>query len=125
MLGPIDVEGEVVTLLNAALTPTVSTRIPNPRPASHVRVTRAGGQGRSLVQSDVRLLVECWGPDSTEAFDLARLAYAHLWATYGDASTWGGAASLTEPVNFPDPDTDSPRYQFLATITTSLTEVTA
>lgn len=125
MLAPVDVEAEVVTLLNTALTPPVSTQIPNPRPASHVRVTRTGGQGRNLVQSDPRVLVECWAPDSTAAFELARLAYAHLWATYGDAAVWGGRASLTEPANFPDPSTDSARYQFLATITTDLTEVTA
>ena len=121
MLVPVDIEGEVVTLLDAALTANVSTRVPNPRPAGeYIRVTRVGGNPRGLIQSDPRLLIECWGADSVAAFDLARMAYGHLWAHYGSTGTWGGRASLTDPVNFPDPDTDSPRYQFLATVTTNL-----
>jgi hypothetical protein len=124
MLAPVDIEAEVVTLLDAALPVDVSTRLPNPVPgAGAVRVTRAGGNARNLMQSDPRLLVECFAADSVTAFNLARLAYAHLWATYGTTDTWGGRASLTEPVNFPDPSTKGARYQFVAQILTNLTEV--
>lgn len=117
---PVDIEGEIIALLRGPLGVHVSTRVPNPRPTSHVRVTRAGGSSRNAIQSDPRVLVECWAPDSVAALDLARMAYGLLWAHYGAAGTWGGRASLTEPVNFPDPSTDSARYQFIAQITTNL-----
>lgn len=123
MLAPVDIESEVYVLLDGVLDADVATKVPNPRPDKFVRVTRAGGQGRNLVQSDPRLLIECWAPDSVSALNLARMAYAHLWAHYGSSSVWGGRASLTEPVNFPDSETKSPRYQFIATITTNLAEV--
>lgn len=118
---PIDVEAEVVALLNAALAEPVATRVPTPRPTGgYVRVTRAGGNATNVLQSAPRLLVECWDATSASAFALARTAYGLLVQAYGTAGAWGGRASLTEPVNFPDPDTDSPRYQFVATILTDL-----
>lgn len=119
--GPVDIEGEVVGVLNAVLTPPVATKVPNPRPASGcVRVTSTGGARRNVVQSAPRVLVECWGPDSVTAFGIARDASVALLDSYGDAEVWGGRASLTEPVNLPDPETTSPRYQFVATILTNL-----
>lgn len=125
MLAPVDIEGEVCTLLTDATGATFATRVPNPRPVTekYGRVTRAGGNSRNLAQSDPRVLVECWAPDEVAAFHLARLAYGHLWATYGGHGAWGGRVSLTEPVNFPDPDTASARYQFFATITVDLQEM--
>lgn len=128
-LAPVDVETAVIGLLNASMTSEVSDKVPNPRPAGgqYGRVTRAGGTGRNLIQSDPRLLLEFWAPDATTAFNDARKAYALLWAaqdSYLDADTYATQILLTEPVNFPDPDTKDARYQFLATLTTSLTEVT-
>lgn len=125
-LAPVDIEGAVVTLLNAALTPPVATRVPTPRPASCVRVTRAGGQRTNLIQSTPRVLVECWAPSSTAAFDLAALAWGALDGaadSFITPAVYVTRIELTEPVNFPDPDTTSPRYQFIAALTTSLTEV--
>lgn len=124
MLGPVDTEGEIVTLLDD-LADDVATSVPNPRPATLIRVTRAGGNARNMLQSDPRHLIECWAADEVAAFNLAASAYARLLDHYGPAGVWGGRASLTEPVNFPDPDTESPRYQFVATILTDLQEVTA
>lgn len=128
MLLPPDIEGQVIALLTARM-PTVgsiATTVPNPRPSNetYIRVTRTGGAGRDLVQTDPTVLIECWAPDSTSALDVARLAYGHLWAAYGGSETWGGRASFTEPVNFPDPDTTSPRYQFIATLTVPRDRVT-
>lgn len=124
MLAPVDIEGEVVALLDDEMSVHVGTRLPNPVPEDGaVRVTRAGGNARNLMQSDPRLLVECFAADSVAAFSLARTAYAHLWATYGTTDTWGGRANLSEPVNFPDPSTKGARYQFVAQILTNLTEV--
>lgn len=124
MLGPVDVEGEVVTLLTGAAD-SVGTEVPNPRTDTIIRVTRAGGSARNAMQADVRLLIECWAADSVAAFNLAATAYARLRDRYGPADVWGGRAGLADPVNFPDPDTESPRYQFVATILTDLQEVSA
>lgn len=120
---PVDIEGELVTVLDG-LVDDIGTSVPNPRPASLIRVTRAGGNSRNPVQSDVRMLVECWAPDEVAAFDLASAAYSRILDHYGPAGVWGGRANLSEPVNFPDPETTSPRYQFVASILTDL-EVTA
>lgn len=129
MLGPVDVEVGVVTLLDTGMaSASVATRVPNPRPTGrYLRVTRVGGQGRNLIQSDVRVLIECWDDDETAAFNAARLAYALLWAaqdSFISPGVYVTRIQLAEPVNFPDPDTRSPRFQFIANLTTSLTEVT-
>jgi hypothetical protein len=120
MLLPVDIEAEVITILHS-LAGSVATKVPNPRPSTktYIRVTRAGGTGLNAVQSAPTVLIECWAPTDIAAFSLAASAYGRLLDTYGTA-VWGGRASLTEPVNFPDPDTSSPRYQFIATITSSL-----
>lgn len=127
LLAPVDIEAAVITLLGATMTSVdFATGIPNPRPTRYARITRAGGQGRNLIQSDVRVLLEFFGPDETTAFQDAQMGYALLWAaqdSYLDANVYATQIQLTEPVNFPDPDTKSSRYQFVATITTSLTEV--
>lgn len=129
MLGPVDIEAAVVAVLDAGTSAEVATSVENPRPAGPIiRVTRAGGSGRNLIQSTPRVLVECWDDDETDAFNLAQLAYARLWAaqdSFMTADVYVTQVELTEPANFPDPDTDQARYQFLAALTTSLTEVTA
>ena len=124
LYAPPDVEAAAVAYLNPALSVPVANRVPTPRPASHVRVTSAGGGGQvSLVQSVSRLLVECWAPDSVAALDLARRSWALFWAVQHDwmAGAWISQAELTDPVNFPDPDAPrSARYQFVAQLTVAL-----
>lgn len=123
-LAPPDVESAVVATLTG-VADSVATRVPNPRPVTAVRVTRAGGQGRNLIQSDARILVECWADDTTTAFDIARMAYARLWAAQDSflGDVWVTRIEFTEPVNFPDPNTKQARYQFIAQLTASLTDV--
>lgn len=104
---PRDVEGELVALLNAAIDVPVATRVPNPRPVAHVRVRRIGGTGRNLVQETPMVLVECWAADSVAAFDLAGDCYAVV-----DAALCGPGSRPSSPVNLPDPETESARYQF-------------
>lgn len=129
LLAPVDIEAAVVTLLGSAMEAVdFATEIPNPRPPGgrYARVTRAGGQGRNLVQSDPRVLIEMFGPDETTAFNDAQMAWAVLWGaqdSYLDEATYATQIQSTEPVNFPDPATEDSRYQFLSTITTSLTEI--
>lgn len=127
MLVPVDIETAVIEFLNASMDSDVSDRVSNPRPEDerYGRVTRAGGNPRNLVQSDPRLLLEFWAPDATTAFQDAQRAYGLLWAAQNSyiGDVWVSQIQSTEPVNFPDPDTKSPRYQFVSTLTTSLQEV--
>lgn len=127
LIAPPDIEAGVVNLLDSALAADVSTEVPNPRPSEHIRVTATGGTIRNLVQLDTRVLVECWAPDETTALNLARTAWAHLFAaqnTFLAAGVYATRIDSAGPVNFPDPDV-GPRYQFISTITASLTEVSA
>lgn len=112
---PIDLEAAVIAYLKPILGVPVATRVPNPRPASHVRVGRIGGQRANRVQERPTLLVECWAPDSGAAFDLASRAWDAL-----DESEWTFGGSM--PVTFPDPDTASPRYQFVSDLIANLKE---
>lgn len=126
MLIPVDVEADVIATLTAAAD-SVATKVPNPRPSSgsYIRVRRTGGGALGPVQSAPTLLVECWAPDDVAAFALAANAYGRLQAAYGGASVWGGRIALTDPVNYADPDTPCPRYQFIATLTVPLEELTS
>jgi hypothetical protein len=123
-LAPVDVEAAFVAYLNAALTPPVSTRVPNPRPASHVRVQVVGGTVDNVAFESPLLLIECWAATSPAAAALVRQAWAEIAETRG---AFVGAAfvlstNLSRPVNFPDPDTTSPRYQFTADLRVAMTE---
>ena len=108
MNGPVDVEGELIGYLAPLVGVPVSTRIPNPRPASHVKVTRAGGQQLNLVQERPLMIVECWAGTSPAAFALAAEAVGHLRSHRWFSPHEG----FSSPVNQPDPDTTAARYQF-------------
>lgn len=119
VLAPADAEAALVVFLPGP----VSTRIPNPRPAAFTRVSRVGGDRQNLVQGVTRVLVECWGADDDTAFGRVQRAWGLLGAarqTYLAPTVWVTRVELTDPVNFPDPDTKSPRYQFVASLTLSL-----
>lgn len=110
---PRDVEGDLITLLGTTAVP-VSTLVPNPRPAKFIRVSRAGGDRRNLIQEQPLVIVECWADTSVGAFTIAQDAWSEIDAEYGDD------AGLTSPVWFPDPDTAQARYQFTVNLFASL-----
>jgi hypothetical protein len=123
VLGPPNAEAAVVGLLALELVPVVvGTRIPNPRPVSLVRVQRVGGVERNFIQEQPTLLVECWGPTQTAAWDLAAKAWSLLQGR--DTLEFNGMElrerHLSSPVNYPDPSTSSPRYQFTLQTTINL-----
>ena len=108
---------DIEALLLAVLKPLgrVSTKIPNPRPATFIRVSSAGGSGDRFID-DASMLVEAWAPDTVAASQLARDARNLLnesqfdvisgWQLYG--------IDCAYPVFFPDEVSD--RYQFLANV---------
>ena len=73
-----NVEAALVGYLATKVTVPVSTRVPNPRPASFVRVQRTGGAGQNLVQERPVVLVECWAATDTAAWALAVKAWGAL-----------------------------------------------
>jgi hypothetical protein len=94
-----------------------ATKVPNPRPPAGVcRVRRTGGPGRiDLVTDDAQLTFECWAATEGAASDIARLAHAHMHAAAGETVAGAFIRKVTDiggPSNFPDPESDSPRYQF-------------
>lgn len=122
---PVNVEAALVAWLRSALSVQVGTRVPATRPDRFVVLSRAGGQRDNLVQSSPRMLVECWGSTDSIAWNLVSAAWAAVEAADGQALTqgvWVAQVALTEPVNYPDDATGSPRYQFIATLTVNLEE---
>lgn len=90
----------------------VGTYIPKTRPARLVRVSRVGGTRRNVAQEDAMCVFECWAPDSTQAFGLARVARALVHAYDTDDGFWPERGEISGPQFFPDPLSTDPRYQF-------------
>lgn len=119
VLVPQDIEAALVSHLGIQLGCLVATRVPNPRPAKHVRVRRTGGRRVSLVLDNPTVLVECWAETESAAHDLAGLAGGALAASPGTwiaDGVWLNAADVSSPVNYEDPSTRMPRYQFTASL---------
>lgn len=120
----VNIEATIVGYLRSlpAITAPVGTRIPNPRPAAFIRVQRVGGEKRNMIQERPVVLIECWGGTEVSAWTLASNAWAALDGR--EELTYGGAElaerSLSSPVNYPDPSTTSPRYQFNMQTTVNL-----
>lgn len=130
-LKPANVEAALVarlkTPLQSAPAATVGTKIPNPRPPYLVRVGRVGGDQINLVQERVVALFECWAPDDLTAWELAARVFGLVEGREGFVA--GGVElsdpSLSTPVNYPDPVSNLPRYQFTGTFTAALKETTS
>lgn len=100
-----------------------STEVPNNRPATFIRVSRTGGARRNLAQTDLTVLVEVWGSSSSNhnenPWPLTKVAWEAL-ATCDELEEFPlgvdiAEADVSEPVNYPDSATGSPRYTFLFT----------
>ena len=119
---PGRVEQATVAYLAGPLALPVGTRIPEPRPAQFLRVTRAGGNRRNLVQSNVRLLVECWGATDALAWDACERSWQLMDALESTPTMTVARVTLADPVNYPDSLSGSPRYQYLADLIVNLKE---
>jgi hypothetical protein len=90
----------------------VYSRVPNPRPATFVRVIRTGGPRRNLVVDDAQITVEAWAATDEAAHDLAQLCRAILLASPGDSDLIRDVGEVGGPGLQPDPDSNTPRYVF-------------
>lgn len=114
VLAPPDVVAGIVTALNAALTPPVTSKVPNPRPAAFVTVTDLGGPGRAgVVVYRSTIGVEAWAKNQPDARDLCHLARAHLLALKGTTAgdlIFYDVIDVGAPGNLPDPLSNQDRY---------------
>ena len=93
----------------------VATEVPSTMPNNMVKVSLTGGSRPGLVQDVAQLTVECWSSNAPTASLLARTAHAYMLAAAG-VNAAGLFVRKVETVggvqDFPDPDTNKPRYQF-------------
>lgn len=104
----------------------VSTRIPQPRPASFVRVLAIGGARRNLIADAPNISVEAWAGTETAASLLARTTRSLIESMAGlivDGTTVRRSRDLSVPVNLPDPTTAQTRYTFTGTLFVSGVEL--
>lgn len=116
-----DAEALAVSWLAPKVGVRVATKIPNPRPETFIRVVRVGGTIRDLIIDSPMLVFECWAPDEIAASSLARVARAHVFSMAQEivSGSWVYAVrDIAGPQSFPDPVTDTPRYQFTVQIDT-------
>lgn len=120
----VDAEAANIAYLSGLLPSgvVVATQIPRSSrgelafPDRMVRVTRTGGPAWSVAHDGPTILVECWAATSTAAWELTGACRDLLLAL---DNTLVGPVWLSHraegggPVNYPDPRTDHPRYQFL------------
>lgn len=125
MLAPVPIEQAVVKHLRDLLGIQVGTRVPRERPAEFLVVSRTGGGTANMVMSRPTALVESWATDPAVAWENAAAAWAHLNSSDETdlPGVWVSSVSLTEPVNFPDSATGTPRYQFIYSPLVSLKEI--
>lgn len=112
-------------LLIAALKPNFavpfSTRIPATRPESFVRLVRVGGPRRDLITDRPMVVFEAWAKTEDEAGELGLLLQARVFALAQTDHPLGYVRAVTEVgglQSFPDPVSNSPRYQFTVQLDT-------
>ncbi len=116
-----DTAATVITVLNAALTPPVSGKVPNPRPPTFITVRRTGGVRLNRVADDATVVVEAFAATDTAALDLAQLARQALHAARG--TVVGGTVlyrieELSGPAELPDPISEQSRVTQTFTVAT-------
>lgn len=115
-----DVEGMAITYLKSVLANThVSTKVPSTRPTRFIKVQAVGGNKARLNADSTMLTFQCWEADTVKASELARLARAYIHAMPGTEvnGVWVYRVNdVGAPAFNPDPESDSPRYQFTVMI---------
>jgi len=94
----------------------VAASVPASRPSRMVKVTRVGGRRSGVAHDEALVTFECWETSPTRASSLALLVRA-LVASFDSPTAWY-SGEVGGPASFPDPLSDSPRYQFTAIIRT-------
>lgn len=110
-----DLEAVAVSWLSPLMSPVpVRTEVPAQRGIEMVRVTLVGGSQPDLVSEWSMLSCQTWAEESVRASALCRLVKAHLCALDGqlvDGVFVQKVRVVGAPLYFPDPDSNTPRYQ--------------
>lgn len=98
-----------------SVTAAVGTKQSGRTPNIFVKINRTGGTRRDKVTDRSQFTVQVEADDEIVASDVADLCYALM--LYAEESTVGGiwvrkVEDVSGPKDFPDPDTNKPRYQF-------------
>jgi hypothetical protein len=128
VLVPLDVEAAVVGFLRD-LEYNASTRVPAQRVPGMIRVSRVGGEPiKDRVRDQPRILVEVWGANQGDSFDLAqRLFGVFEYAGKKQAIPDLGLAKCvpSPPVTFDDYDApELHRHQFTVEMLTQMGRLT-
>lgn len=128
VLVPLDIEAAVVGWLRS-LDYNAATRVPNTRAPGMIRVSRVGGEPISgRVRDQPRILVEVWGADQVESFDLAqRLFGVFEYAGQHQKPDGLGVTKCqpSPPVTLEDYDApDLHRHQFTVEMLTEMGRLT-
>ncbi|MFF2054115.1 hypothetical protein ACFVU2_21090 [Leifsonia sp. NPDC058194] len=111
-----DVEAMVVAFLDARVTQPVSTRIPNPRPATFVRAWRTGGSAVNRVLEQAQITVQGWASDDVSAGDLTRQCRGSLFNDYTAMPLVKRVEEVAGLYYDPDPETGISRYSFTVSL---------
>lgn len=105
------------------------TKVPADRKGRFVTVSRAGGRRPNKFEDAALLIVQAWDHDpvmgESRAEKTANLCISILEAAAGTtvagARIWG-LSDATSPAWLPDPDSNTPRFQFTGVLTVKTTE---
>jgi hypothetical protein len=114
-VGAIVIDYLAQGLLDRSVTAAVVSRIPTPVNGNGitVRCYRTGGLNTQKVIDQAQLTLECYAPTAEEAHDVLQLCRGLVHALQGTVQggvTFYGVNEFAGPVEFPDPNTDTPRY---------------
>ncbi len=108
-----DVDGLAVAFLRPVVAPvSVSTKVPNPRPATFVRAYRTGGAAVNRVLEEAQITVDAEAATTVAAFELASKCREAFLNDYTAMPLVRGAREVGGLYFAPDPDTNIPRYRF-------------
>lgn len=116
-----DIEALLVRYLPSLVGVPVVTKVPAHRPASFVRVKRVGGSRRDRITDQPLVVVEAWAATETDAALLGASAQAYVYALEQTAVDGDYVRAVREAgglQSFPDPVSETPRYQFTAQLDT-------
>jgi hypothetical protein len=89
----------------------VGSKVRDPRASTFTRLQLAGGSA-DVVSSQPMLIVECWAPTDTAAWDLASLTEGLVDSLPDRLGICSGVTNVGGPADSPDPDSGTPRYVF-------------
>ena len=96
----------------AGRTVAVRSRVPNPRPAELITITRTGGPELNLVTDGAQLTVDVWAASQPAVWDITAIARRLLHDAPQAVADVHRVVEIGGPQDLPDPVSNSPRVTF-------------